>query len=806
MSSDIPSNTRVLVIGGGPAGSYASTVLAREGYDVVLLEMAHFPRYHIGESLIPSVRHYLRFIEAEAKVAEFGFATKPGSAIKFNQFMREGYTDFIALGASNAAWNVTRADFDNILLRHAKSSGVHVHEGTRVTAIHFDHSRDDDEMGRPISASYVTDSGVRGEIAFDYLVDASGRAGVMSTKYLKNRKYNESLKNVAIWGYWRGTGMYGHGTDRENAPFFEALSDESGWAWFIPLHNGLTSVGVVMEQKQLGVRSRACSSACGGPPIPPGEPNPKKTSALADRYLTFLHLAPGVQKLIGEGELVAVDESYGSREPDARDEQESECKANKEACSGSPPMARSASDFSYSASRYAGQGWRIIGDAGAFIDPFFSSGVHLACTGGMAAGVSIAASLRGDCTEREAAAWCNTRVTVSYTRFLVVVLSAYKQIRSQNMNVLADIGDENFDKAFSFLRPVIQGGAEMGAKLSEDEVQRALDFCVNLFNPTTPEQHASVKEKLQSFKLESTRFEPNVRIHGVDDVPCEEGAVQVSSFHIPHEETKSKEEEDEAMDQLMDVRAPVVSPSILTRILRTRFRFRSLSTSAASADVNITPLGSPAPKTRPRAASTMTEPTIEPLSRRPVLAPLIVSSSPAPSPLLPPLPVLSAVPSLVPSSSSTAAAAAAHCFSPHSPPSLNSRPDFDDEYSEHRRDRDRMSTISASSFSSSPLEPATPVTPSFKVRFGDTQPPSSPSERFPDPSARAYFDRERGADGEEEEESEMKMVLDKVNARKVIHAEHGEGLNSLEQEALNGFVVRLVRGSLGFVRVDSANS
>lgn len=108
----------------------------------------------------------------------------------------------------------------------------------------------------------------------------------------------------------------------------------------------------------------------------------------------------------------------------------------------------------------------------AFIDPFFSSGIHLAMTGALSAAASICASIRGDCSEVEAAQWHSSRVAISYTRygisvyillrlsvktvtarFLVVVLSAYKQIRAQSLNVLADIEEHNFDKAFNFLRP-----------------------------------------------------------------------------------------------------------------------------------------------------------------------------------------------------------------------------------------------------------------------------------------------------------------------------------------------------------------
>ena len=168
---------------------------------------------------------------------------------------------------------------------------------------------------------------------------------VILHRYLKNRKFNSSLKNVAQWAYWKNTGLYGKDTTRENAPVFEALTgmsassgawsssdalllDESGWAWFIPLHKGVTSVGIVMDQTQLSIRNRAMAS-----------------SSLTDRYRSFLLLAPTVRGLIGDGELVAVQ----SEEDDSP---------------GERPTVRSTSDYSYSAPEYAGPGFRIIGDAG----------------------------------------------------------------------------------------------------------------------------------------------------------------------------------------------------------------------------------------------------------------------------------------------------------------------------------------------------------------------------------------------------------------------------------------------------------
>lgn len=114
---------------------------------------------------------------------------------------------------------------------------------------------------------------------------------------------------------------------------------------------------------------------------------------------------------------------------------------------------KSASDWSYSASTYASPYVRVAGDAGCFIDPFFSSGVHLALASGLSAATTICASLKGACEENFAAEWHTKKVAEGYTRFLLVVLSALKQIRSQDEPVLNDWDEQGFDRAFAFFRP-----------------------------------------------------------------------------------------------------------------------------------------------------------------------------------------------------------------------------------------------------------------------------------------------------------------------------------------------------------------
>jgi flavin-dependent dehydrogenase len=119
---------------------------------------------------------------------------------------------------------VVRSEADELLFKHAAECGVKTFDETKVASIEFAQAAPDSQTpGRPVSATWTRKDGSSGTIAVDYIVDASGRAGVISTKYLKNRSYNQGLKNVASWGYWTNGGVHGVGTHKEGAPYFEAL-------------------------------------------------------------------------------------------------------------------------------------------------------------------------------------------------------------------------------------------------------------------------------------------------------------------------------------------------------------------------------------------------------------------------------------------------------------------------------------------------------------------------------------------------------------------------------------------------------
>jgi flavin-dependent dehydrogenase len=300
---------------------------------------------------------------------------------------------------------VVRSEADELLFKHAASCGARTFDATKVDAVEFEEGDGDkSNPGRPVSASWKRKDGTSGTISFKYIVDASGRYGLLSTKYLKNRKFNQNLKNIANWAYWKGGGTYGVGTHKAGSPFFEALQDASGWCWFIPLHDGTHSIGIVQNQQMATDKKRAA-----------GSPSTKEF------YIQSLQHVPGIRELLSKAEMVS--------------------------------DVKSASDWSYSADSYAFPYARIAGDAGCFIDPYFSSGVHLAVMGGISAAVTIAASIRGDCDEKAASSWHSKKTAESYTRFFLVVSSALKQIRMQDDPVIQDIDEEGFQRAFDLFRP-----------------------------------------------------------------------------------------------------------------------------------------------------------------------------------------------------------------------------------------------------------------------------------------------------------------------------------------------------------------
>jgi flavin-dependent dehydrogenase len=364
--SAIPKTTQVLVIGGGPGGSTAATLLARNGFKVTLLEQARFPRYHIGESLLPSILPILDLLGIREEFETHGFQKKLGAFLEWGS--EKWPLNFGELsGDRTYAFQVVRSDFDQLLLEHARSQGVTAIEGVEVRSLSF-------EGDRPTSATWLQKMesgggrGLQGKISFEYLIDASGRNGILSNHYLDNRRYHEVFKNIAVWGYWENFDRLGTGRLGDIA--VGSISD--GWLWGIPLHDNTMSVGVVMHKDALAE---------------------KRSCGLDEIYRQAIEASPLISKILSTARLVG-------------------------------PL-KTETDYSYTAERFSGPGYFIVGDAACFLDPLLSSGVHLATFSAMLAAASITSVREGEIDEDEAINFFEKGYRQAYLRFLVFLSAFY---------------------------------------------------------------------------------------------------------------------------------------------------------------------------------------------------------------------------------------------------------------------------------------------------------------------------------------------------------------------------------------------
>ena len=322
------SNPDVLIIGAGPAGSTSAALLSEFGHRVLVLEREKFPRYHIGESLLPFTYQPLQRLGLVGKMKKSAFVKKysvqfvsPSGRASlpfyfFDRYDRESVAQ---------TWQVLRSEFDQMLLDNARSKGAEVKEETTVTELIR-------ENGRVVGARAQGRDGTVSDYRASITLDCTGKEAFTAVRNGWRVK-DPYLNKIAVWTYYKGA-KRDEGVD-EGATTV-AYVPEKGWFWYIPQHNDMISVGVVAEGKYLtrgGVKA----------------PEDIFKREIDENQWIKQHLACGQQ--VGNYFLT--------------------------------------SEYSYHAKHCASDGLLLVGDAFAFLDPVFSSGVMLALKSGCLAADAV---------------------------------------------------------------------------------------------------------------------------------------------------------------------------------------------------------------------------------------------------------------------------------------------------------------------------------------------------------------------------------------------------------------------------------
>lgn len=336
----------VIVIGGGPSGTTASTLIAQKGYRVRLFEREKQARFHIGESLIPQTYWVLQRLNMLPKMKSGHFVKK--YSVQFvgssGRLSEPFYFVDHKPHESSQTWQVRRSEFDEMMLQNAIDHGVDVQRGVRVLEVLF-------EGDRAVGVRLQDEAGQERIERADVIVDASGQSTLIQGK-LGLREWDPELKKAACWTYWEGA--YRDVGHDEGATVVLQVQGKAGWFWYIPLHDNIVSVGVVASYDYLFKN--------------------RESKDFETIYREELDKCPAVKERI---------------------------KSAKQA-----DIYRAAKEYSYRSSQVAGNGWALVGDALGFLDPLYSSGVLLALKSGELAADAICEGLaKGDTSQAQLGNW-----------------------------------------------------------------------------------------------------------------------------------------------------------------------------------------------------------------------------------------------------------------------------------------------------------------------------------------------------------------------------------------------------------------
>lgn len=358
-----------IVVGGGPAGSTAATLIAMQGHRVTLLERETEPKYKIGESLLPATIHGIcPLLGVTKELEDANFMLKRGGTFRWGKNPSPWTFNFASspkmAGPTSTAYQVERVVFDRILLENARKKGVDVRMGCKVVEPVY-------AGDRVAGLEIVNERGEQEIIHGTYTVDASGYQSVLARR-VGERVFSKFFQNVAVFGYFENAGRL---PEPSSGNIFCAAF-EDGWFWFIPLRKDLTSVGVVLD------KSRAS----------------ELTNDLPETLATYIDKCPPIKDLL-QGAHRVTEGIYGE--------------------------VRARQDYSYSNTRFWSPGLALIGDAACFVDPVFSSGVHLATYSGLQVARSVNTCLRQNAHETAVFDEFEKRYRREYANFYDFLLAFY---------------------------------------------------------------------------------------------------------------------------------------------------------------------------------------------------------------------------------------------------------------------------------------------------------------------------------------------------------------------------------------------
>jgi flavin-dependent dehydrogenase len=339
----------LVIAGGGPAGSTIASLVKKYSPQlrVLLLEKAHFPRHHIGESMLAGTTPVLQEMGVYEAVERHGFVEKLGATYVWGQDRHPWGFEFRELSAQvtqrgyslpeiyTKAWQVRRDEYDHILLKHGRDMGVEVREGAHVHAPLFDATN-----GRVTGVEFSED-GRRQTVTSDLFIDCTGQDALLGHVFAL-RQYDDVMNNYALYGYWQGAQWKFRYEGLPSVSRIFIATTPRGWIWCIPLRQDLVSIGFVTHRRLL-----------------------RESAAKPEQlYLEEVRHCPEIGSVIEGATLVKAFPDQKHR-------------------------VMAIQDWSYQSRQFAGDGWAMCGDAAGFVDPVLSSGAMLAHELGQKAAYTI---------------------------------------------------------------------------------------------------------------------------------------------------------------------------------------------------------------------------------------------------------------------------------------------------------------------------------------------------------------------------------------------------------------------------------